>query len=309
MTERAYIDPKVLKQLSVLKPWRTVLAIAGDWVIVGLAIAISQYFQNAVAYVAAVIVIGGRQQALGALMHEFAHYRFVNNKAVSEWVGDLFVAWPIMAGVDAYRNNHLAHHRYTNTDQDPDWVVTFGTRKFTFPQEWQSIVVSLVGYLAIVGSLFDMVEAIQRLAKLDRSTRTYKVIRLVYYAAFAVVFTLTGTWLQFLLYWVVPFMTVFFCVLYIRGVAEHFGSMDYSDELGSTRTVIPFFWENWLISPHRVNYHLDHHLYPSVPFYNLPELHRTLVANPDYAARAHVTRGYSVGLVRECLAQPSTSAA
>ena len=309
MADRSYLDPKLVKQLSILTPWRTALAIAGDWVVVAAAIAVSQYFANPFVYILAVIVIGGRQQALGALMHEFAHYRFINNKAVSEWVGDLFVAWPIMAGVDAYRNNHLAHQRYTNTDQDPDWVVTFGTRKFTFPQEVQSIVITLVGYLAVIGSLFDMVEAIQRLAKLDRSTRTYKVIRLVYYIAIAAVLTLTGSWLGFLLYWVVPFMTVFFCVLYIRGVAEHFASMDYTDELGSTRTVIPFFWENWLISPHRVNYHLDHHLYPSVPFYNLPELHRELMKNPDYAARAHVTRGYSIGLVRECLTKPSPAAA
>jgi fatty acid desaturase len=309
LSEKSYIDPKLVKQLSVLQPWRTVAAIAGDWVVVGLAIAVSQYFQNIAIYILAVIVIGGRQQALGALMHEFAHYRFINNKAISEWVGDVFVAWPIMASVDAYRNNHLAHHRYTNTDQDPDWVVTFGTRKFTFPQEWQSIVLSLVGYLAIVGSLLDMFEAIQRLAKLDRSTRTYKIIRLAYYAAIAVVLTLTGAWLGFLLYWVVPFLTVFFCVLYIRGVAEHFGSMDYSDELGSTRTVIPFFWENWLISPHRVNYHLEHHIYPSVPFYNLVKLHRAMMANPEYAARAHITHGYSVGLVRECLAKPDAAAA
>lgn len=27
------------------------------------------------------------------------------------------------------------------------------------------------------------------------------------------------------------------------------------------------------------NYHLEHHLYPRVPWYNLPELHRTLRAD------------------------------
>ena len=28
--------------------------------------------------------------------------------------------------------------------------------------------------------------------------------------------------------------------------------------------------------PHKVNYHIEHHLYPSVPFYNLPECHREM---------------------------------
>jgi fatty acid desaturase len=28
--------------------------------------------------------------------------------------------------------------------------------------------------------------------------------------------------------------------------------------------------------PHEVNYHIEHHLYPSIPFYNLPHCHRAL---------------------------------
>ncbi|CAN0488347.1 unnamed protein product, partial [Phaeothamnion confervicola] len=29
--------------------------------------------------------------------------------------------------------------------------------------------------------------------------------------------------------------------------------------------------------PHKVKYHIEHHLYASVPHYNLPELHREMV--------------------------------
>ncbi|MEO8758275.1 MAG: fatty acid desaturase family protein [Devosia sp.] len=306
----SYLDAKTIKRLSVLTPWRTALAVGLDWLVIALAIAVSQYAHNFLVYIVAVVVIGGRQHAFGALMHEFAHYRFINNKVASDWIGDVFVAWPILASVDSYRRNHLAHHRYTNTDKDPDWVVKIGTRKFTFPQEWQSAVLSLVAYVVVIGSVLDMVQAIQRLRALDTSTRAYKLTRLAFYLGWAVIFTLTGTWLQFLLYWLVPFLTVFFLVLYVRSVAEHFGGeMNYGDELGSTRTILPFFWETWFFAPHMVNYHLEHHLYPSVPYYNLPELHRALMANPTYASRAHITRGYSIGLVRECLARPAGSAA
>jgi fatty acid desaturase len=28
--------------------------------------------------------------------------------------------------------------------------------------------------------------------------------------------------------------------------------------------------------PHHVNYHIEHHLYPAVPHYNLPRLHAAL---------------------------------
>ena len=283
-------------------PFRLSLLEQALGLVIAAAIAVSQWASNPLVYILAVIVIGGRQHAFGALMHEFAHYRFIDNKALSDWACDLFVSWPILASVDAYRRNHLAHHRYTNTDQDPDWVVKVGTRKFTFPQEWQYAVLNLVGYLAFIGSAFDMIQAIGRLRALDQSTRAYKLKRLAYYLAFAVVFTITGTWVPFLLYWVVPFMTVFFFALYVRSVAEHFAAMNYAEELQSTRTVLPYVWENLVFSPHGVNYHLEHHLYPSVPFYNLPRLHDALMADPDYAARAHITRGYTTGLVRECLA-------
>jgi fatty acid desaturase len=33
-----------------------------------------------------------------------------------------------------------------------------------------------------------------------------------------------------------------------------------------------------LLFPHHVNFHLEHHLYPAVPHYHLPALHRLLHA-------------------------------
>ena len=115
-------------------------------------------------------------------------------------------------------------------------------------------------------------------------------------------FTVLGIWKGALLDWIIPFLTLFFMFVYIRGVAEHFGSMDYEEELGSTRTVNPFFWERWFFAPHNINYHLEHHLFPGGPFYNLPRLHAVLMSDDAYRSKAHVTRGYSTGLLRECLA-------
>ena len=48
-------------------------------------------------------------------------------------------------------------------------------------------------------------------------------------------------------------------------------------ELNSTfsasRTNFAPWWLQWWIFPHNVNYHAEYHLYPSIPFYNLPECH------------------------------------
>jgi len=44
--------------------------------------------------------------------------------------------------------------------------------------------------------------------------------------------------------------------------------------------------------PHNVNYHLTHHLFPGVPFFQLPTLHREIARTEAYRRNAHVTRGY-----------------
>ena len=280
--------------------------LAGAWIrlaVIAAAIAASQYSGSWLVYILAVMVIGGRMHALGVLMHEAAHYRFFKNRTLNEWIPDVLAAWPVMFTVDGYRRNHLAHHQNTNTDDDPDWVVKLGSAAFTFPQKAWALFKHLAGYVIGVQTILDLRQILPRVSKNDRSTPRYKVLRLGFYAAAVVICAVLHILPQLLLYWIVPFLTMLFLFQHIRSVSEHFGShIDYSDELDSTRTVIPYLWERAFFCPHNINYHLEHHLYPGVPFYNLPKLHETLMRNPYYRAKAHVTRGYSTGVVKECLA-------
>ena len=63
-----------------------------------------------------------------------------------------------------------------------------------------------------------------------------------------------------------------------------------------------YFWERCFFAPHNINHHIEHHLFPGVPFYNLPKLSAALMRDETYRANAHITRGYSTGVLRECLA-------
>lgn len=200
----SYISPKELKRLSVLQPWRTALAIAIDWAVIVLAIAICEITDSWFAYLPAILVIAGRQHALAVLLHDFAHFRFVSNKAVSEWTADLFIAWPLLATLEGYRRNHLGHHRYLNTDRDPDWAIKLGSREFTFPQEMRFAVLNLAGYLVGVSTFRDFKKAYARMRADERMTPRYTALRLSFYVVVAAVLTLTGAWTGFLLYWAVP---------------------------------------------------------------------------------------------------------
>ena len=50
--------------------------------------------------------------------------------------------------------------------------------------------------------------------------------------------------------------------------------------------------ERIFLAPKNVNYHIEHHFFPSVPFYRLPELHAILMSKPGYREGAHVTHTY-----------------
>ena len=50
-----------------------------------------------------------------------------------------------------------------------------------------------------------------------------------------------------------------------------------------------------MLFPHHVNYHIEHHLYPAIPHYNLSEAHRLLqdAGALDHSEVANVSVGAS----------------
>ena len=71
-------------------------------------------------------------------------------------------------------------------------------------------------------------------------------------------------------------------VLRLRAICEHGATTDFSSPLTAARTnrtggnAVNLLGRA-LLFPHHVNYHLEHHLYPAVPHYHLPRLHRLLL--------------------------------
>ena len=88
--------------------------------------------------------------------------------------------------------------------------------------------------------------------------------------------------LTYLALWTLPLLTTLQPILRLRAICEHGAVTDLSSPLTAARTNRTWgSLANWaarlFLFPHHVNYHLEHHLYPAVPHYNLPRLHRLLV--------------------------------
>ncbi len=112
--------------------------------------------------------------------------------------------------------------------------------------------------------------------KLKDEARRDRNMVIAFHVALLVLFAWSGYLVQYLVLWVLPLVTVVQAILRLRAIAEHGATTDFSSPLTAARTNLAPAWLEWLIFPHQVNYHIEHHLYASVPHYHLPRLHREL---------------------------------
>src|SRR5215467_9199380 len=96
------------------------LCVAHAWIVIGAAMAVYAFWPNPLTFVAAVVIIGGRQLGLAILQHDAAHGVLTRTKSLNEWVGQWLCAYPVLGNMITYRHYHLVHHRRTQQPDDPD---------------------------------------------------------------------------------------------------------------------------------------------------------------------------------------------
>ncbi len=305
------LDAAAVRRLSLLRVGPPLAAVTLEWLLVAAGIAASWWLwqwnsvAGAVGYVAAVVWIGSRQHALAILMHEAAHYRLLPNRTLNDLIGELFLGWPLLISMRIYRRLHFAHHRSPNTIDDPDWLLRLN-RDWVFPKtRWQMLRIFLTDVFGL--HVKDQLQFFGRYAFSKHQRKTWlDGLAIVFFVGLIAALTYFQLWVLFLAYWVVPLMTWLKVVLRLRTIAEHYG-VEYDHVCRQTRTTYPTFVERWLFAPWNIGYHLDHHLYPSVPFYNLAALHRELLQHHAFRGEAHLTHSYAAVLreCRDCVATPS----
>ena len=295
-----------LKQLSVLQPWRAVLATAEEWAIIAAAIALSMLYWHPALYVLAVLFVGSRQHALLILGHDASHYRILKTRWLNDLFSNVFLMWPTFASVEAFRKFHGTHHQYTNLEMDgnrqlwhthnadgelaPEWV---------FPKTRTGLAMMILRRAAFLTGIGWILRGLIG-ASLIPSPPWMRATRLAFYLSIATALTVFGGWTAFLMYWIVPFCTWQIAVQYMRLICEHSAVESEEEEYSVTRTTLPTWLEALFVLPRNVGYHLEHHWYPSVPFYRLPELHRLLMERQGFQANAVVRRSLVTSL-GECI--------
>lgn len=293
------LGSRELQVLSRPIPLQLIGLVLMEWSLVALTLYAAVNWLSPWWYPLVAFVIASRQHALAILGHEFAHHHFSRRrKWLNDALGDLLTAAPLFGTVQSYRAMHFAHHRHTGTDSDPNWTKSLQQRRYGFPLSPLQFLAEVVKQILLV----NLPQFLRYDAKDDYFGNIDAASRWRHFGFLAVlvaVLSYRHLWLQFLAYWVVPMLTFFAALLYMRYAGEHHALPLQRHRPALTRTVCGNWFERCFLLPHAVGHHLEHHLYPSVPCIRLVALHRRLCEDPAFLRGAVITRGYFSGLLKE----------
>jgi len=268
-----------IERIRRFNPLLSILGILHAWGVIALAVATFVRWPNPITFILAFTIIGARQLGLAILMHDGAHKLLFKNPKLNDFVSQWFLAYPVMSDTLPYRPYHLQHHLNTQTEDDPDLVLTdpFPIDKGSFRRKVFRDLTGQTGLKMFLGNMKRMfgrrnVPMGNHLVVSEKKMSGFLISNALLFAIFAV----SGHWSLYFLLWVLPWLTFFQFVVRIRSIAEHAVVPDNEDDFRNTRTTLAGPLARAFIAPYNVNYHIEHHLFTFVPWYNLPKVHRLL---------------------------------
>ncbi|MFT5111545.1 MAG: fatty acid desaturase [Parasphingorhabdus sp.] len=277
------VVPRVeLKQLLRKSDWRGGRQLSLHLVFICATAALVNYTQNSWLIWSAMLIHGCGLVFLFAPLHETIHRTAFQQRKVNDVVA-FGIGLVLFLGANHFRRFHFDHHRYT---QDPRRDPELAGKNVS---SMANYLLYLSGILFWKGAFTTLINC--ALGKADSSYITAvsktgiikeaRILLLVYGVLF-----LSGIVDQraLLIYWLIPMVLA---QPFWRGwlLAEHTGCEQSSDMYANTRTTFTnpltqfFLWN--------MPFHVEHHAYPAVPFYQLPALHkliktRILYSEPGY---------------------------
>jgi fatty acid desaturase len=260
-----------IRALHQIESWRhlKLLVLVALWLGPGaLAVTVASWPLRAVCW----LVMGLALHGIGVFMHEGAHHNLLRKPVLDRTIGFL-CGVPVLFSCSCYRATHSLHHRYENTARDPDNLAAL------VPNPTLRGCVGAV-FLVVGSLLYTLLLAIMAPTRATGRDRWWCLLEI---SLLATIYSVVAAWCRqdpviwsWVTYGWLGGLLVAVPIANVRGLAEHsfLRHDDPPHPLRSTRSLpshrlVAFFFNNQ-------NYHLEHHLFPRVPWYNLPRLHQLL---------------------------------
>lgn len=305
---RHQFSPDVQRQLAELRKldnWHAPMALAADWAVIVCVIALCERLLSGWAWwlgyvLLALPVIGTRQRALATLLHEAAHGVLARDRMLGRLLGTLPSGYLILQSLTAYRRSHLKDHHggFGDPFVDPDLRAHLSHGLYR-PMTGRAFAVRfLIAPLFGVRTPRLVVELLTQRLSGSAPELLAGLGVVTYFGGAAAACFLLGAGELFLLYWAVPLFLVFPVINWYVELLEHFpmvGQEDVDILTSRPRATGPI--TRHLFGIHGEGYHLDHHLSPTIPYWNLRKAHRIRLADPDYHAAVQRTAPAGHGIL------------
>jgi len=281
MNIREYLSEAEFREITRKSDLQAASKFLFDWGVIFATFWLVAHWTSPLSILAAILILGARQLGLGVLVHECGHRILFKTPALNDFCGKWLAGYPIFSDKEAYMRVHLVHHQKAGTPEDPDLS---NYQDYPIPRSrlrrkiWRDLS-GQIGWRRVrsIGN------ALLAAGKLKPATRQYLFRSLGMNAGLLLALALAGyAWLYLL--WIAAFMTSHMLVSRLRQIGEHAAVTDLfsSDPRNNTRTVYANWLQRFLIAPHQVSYHLEHHLLPAVPIYRLEQMHHMLLKQGFY---------------------------
>ncbi|MBL9033021.1 MAG: fatty acid desaturase [Phycisphaerae bacterium] len=282
------LTPERVRELSRLRPWRPVVDTAWNWALILAAWALVAVDPTWWAALLAIPIVGTRYYALFIIGHDGMHRRIFNRVRPNDLFTDLFILGPIGAITRINNRNHLEHHKHLASTLDPDRHKHACFNKATRPR-YLAFLSGLANLWPVVKHVFfrdaggpHAADAPARATSKPNYTPRDVAILLGWQAALIGGLSFGVAWWAFPVLWLAPVYIFVYLGDLVRSFLEH--SHPEADDKADEHRLITYTSnpiERMLFSPMNMNYHIPHHLWPSIPYYNLPIADREIRHKPE----------------------------
>ena len=216
------------------------------------------------------------------LQHECLHHNFFNSKILNRFFGFLFGV-PMLVSYTHYRVQHLHHHKYLGTeknaeifDYDESSLESFNK---LFVRAW-----NFARIPTFFSTLFSLMKGkYPEVFSTDKAKKDVLIEYLVLVTIFLTLFSISvfDVSLIPLKIWFIPWL--------VFGELFHF-LIELPEHIYCNKTTTDVFLNTRSVETHPIisyitngnNYHVEHHLYPSVAVHNLDKVHHPIRHKIEY---------------------------
>lgn len=266
-------------------------------------------------------VMGYLQYRVVISGHEAVHSTLAYPKSLNDFLG---VFGQALVGVNftAYRLQHLDHHKVRARSEDPDghiygWVVEArpGLQRMAVLVFGTFIEIIIKVYQKGTGGIGNHDKQSAKVKA--KKTRDTLLVISAQLCLIGISWATTGWFWGYLVLWIAPLFGVAVFLNRCRIVVEHGLAQLIAQQLPGgfrefgglripTVDIVPNRLEQVIFAPYMFNYHCCHHLFMTVPHYNLPAL-RDLLRAHGYSGYHEIHGSYLSALAR-CIRDPGVAA-